>query len=121
MAPHQYVVPYCQACDDLDMHWAADMALRLLQARHASRQQASSSSSSSSSEPAFWVPWVDSLPQRVVTPVEFTAQEVQQLVIPSTIQVGCQGRACCHTLHLQCSATINKVRAPGLLQPLRLG
>lgn len=73
-----------------DMHWAADMALRLLQSRHASKHSkltSSDNNSSSSDHPAFWVPWVDSLPQQVVTPVEFTSAEVQQLVIPSTVQV----------------------------------
>jgi hypothetical protein len=65
------------------MHWAAEMALRLLQERHAAQQNNSSSSSSS-----FWQPWVASLPEHVVTPVEFTEEEVQALVLYSTIQVG---------------------------------
>jgi hypothetical protein len=78
-----------KAADELELHWAAEMALRLLQARHASRHQhdGSSSSSSSSGSPGSWAPWVDSLPQHVVTPVEFTTEEVEQLVIPSTVQV----------------------------------
>jgi hypothetical protein len=63
------------------MHWAAEIALRLLQERHA--QQSDSSSGSS-----FWQPWIASLPERVVTPVEFTEEAVQALVLPSTIQVG---------------------------------
>jgi hypothetical protein len=81
-----------QSADDLELHWAADMALRLLQARHASSHQQNSSSkgtsrSSDASSPAFWGPWVDSLPQHIVTPVAFTTEEVEQLVIPSTVQV----------------------------------
>ncbi|WIA16910.1 hypothetical protein OEZ85_013837 [Tetradesmus obliquus] len=63
------------------------MALRLLRERHASRQHNSSSSSSSgTSSSSFWQPWLASLPQHVPTPLEFTAAEVQQLVLPSTIQ-----------------------------------
>jgi hypothetical protein len=73
-----------QAADELELHWAAEMALRLLQARHASRHQHGGSSSRS---PGFWGPWVESLPQHVVTPVEFATEEVMQLVIPSTVQV----------------------------------
>jgi hypothetical protein len=75
-----------QSYEDLELHWAAEMALRLLQARHAS-SSSSSSTPSDASSPAFWGPWVKSLPQRVVTPVDFTTEEVQQLVIPSTVQV----------------------------------
>lgn len=104
-----------QAYDDLEMHWAADMALRLLQARHASRQQSNgsssrSSSASDSSSATFWGPWVDSLPQRVVTPVEFTTQEVEQLVMPSTVQVcggcleGLMSMSCCQAFFI--SATV---------------
>jgi hypothetical protein len=70
------------------MHWAAEMGLRLLQERHACRTNSSSNSSSSSSKDAcFWGPWMESLPQSAVTPVEFTAAEVQQLVMPSAVQV----------------------------------
>jgi hypothetical protein len=80
---HFLLVVWCgilQAADDLQMHWAAEMGLRLLQERHAHH-------SSSSSSEGFWGIWIDSLPQHVVTPVEFTAAEVQQLVMPSAVQV----------------------------------
>jgi hypothetical protein len=86
------------------MHWAAEMALRLLQQRHAAQQHSSSSSSSgsSSSGGSFWQCWIDSLPQAVVTPVEFTADEVQALVLPGTIQVSallaCYTRLTVHLL-----------------------
>jgi hypothetical protein len=70
------------------MHWAAEMGLRLLQERHSCRTNSSSSSSDRSSEDAcFWGAWIESLPQSAVTPVEFTAAEVQQLVMPSAVQV----------------------------------
>jgi hypothetical protein len=78
-----------QPRDQQTMHWAAEMAVRLLQERHATQNHSSSSSSSSC-----WEPWIASLPQHVATPAEFTADEVQQLVLPSTVQVRC---LICHT------------------------
>jgi hypothetical protein len=81
-----------QAAEELEMHWAAEMGLRLLQERHACLTNSSSSSSNGSSnnggnDQGFWGPWIDSLPHSAVTPVEFTAGEVQQLVMPSAVQV----------------------------------
>jgi hypothetical protein len=87
-----------QTPDDLEIHWAAEMALRLLQQRHACRKLQTSHSSSSSSKSSnsssggdgcFWQPWISSLPASVVTPVEFTDEEVELLVLPSAQQVGC--------------------------------
>jgi hypothetical protein len=72
-----------QPSDELEMHWAAEMGLRLLQARHASEHGHGSSGGST----VDWGPWIASLPARVVTPVEFTTREVEALTIPSTVQV----------------------------------
>lgn len=87
------------------MHWAAAMALKLLQERHSCRQSSSSSTdqysdaSASSSDSSCWQPWIASLPQSVVTPAEFTSEEVQQLVLPSTRQV--KPQHCCNA-HMLC-------------------
>lgn len=80
------------------MHWAAEMAFRLLEERHACRSSSAASSSSnggssnggsstSDGGSGCWQQWIDSLPLSVVTPVEFTTEEVEQLVLPSTVQV----------------------------------
>jgi hypothetical protein len=82
------------------MHWAAELALRLLQERHAAQNIDSSSSGSS-----FWQPWIASLPERVVTPLEFTEEEVQALVLPSTIQVRCNCYNC-HINNLLCKPAV---------------
>jgi hypothetical protein len=58
----------------MEMHWAAEMALRLLSAR-------------AEGEASGWQPWLDSLPQSVVTPVEFNDAEVALLTLPGTVQV----------------------------------
>jgi hypothetical protein len=62
------------------MHWAAEMAMRLLQARHACRSGGGGAGSE-------WAPWIDTLPGRVVTPVEFSPAEVERCGVPSTIHV----------------------------------
>lgn len=76
--------PACRPCTqpeaELRMHWAAEMALRLL------RERAAGAASS-------WQPWLDALPARVATPVEFTPREVQALAVPTTVQV--RAIACC--------------------------
>jgi hypothetical protein len=79
------------------MHWAAEMGLRLLQERHACREAAvaagggSSSSASSGSGVSdatrrCWGTWIECLPPRVVTPLEFTPEQVQRCGVPSTIK-----------------------------------
>uniref|UniRef100_A0A383V998 SET domain-containing protein n=1 Tax=Tetradesmus obliquus TaxID=3088 RepID=A0A383V998_TETOB len=95
-----------QAADDLQMHWAAEMGLRLLQERHAHRH---SSSSSSSSSGGFWGTWVDSLPASVVTPVEFTAAEVQQLVMPSAVQAVLNMRACLEDCYCEMEQQLQQI------------
>jgi hypothetical protein len=97
---------YFQPDPELTIHWAAEMGLRLLQERHtcrqaaASRRDSSSSSSSSSSSGGGggggssggsggspWCDWIACLPERVITPLEFTADQVARCGVPCTTQV----------------------------------
>lgn len=79
-----------QPAGELEIHWAAEMALRLLQARHASQHQQHHQHDS-----VDWGPWIASLPERVATPVEFTTSEIEQLVLPGVVQVGMKRRVVC--------------------------
>ncbi|GBF87434.1 hypothetical protein Rsub_00145 [Raphidocelis subcapitata] len=62
------------------LHWAAEMGLRLLQARHACRGGGGGGGGGE------WGPWIEALPSRVVTPAEFSATEAERCGVPSTIQ-----------------------------------
>ncbi|KAF8065588.1 hypothetical protein HT031_003189 [Scenedesmus sp. PABB004] len=64
-----------QPTDELEMHWAAEMALRLLREHHAAGAGGSA-----------WEPWLASLPRDVPTPVEFTQREVELLAVPASIR-----------------------------------
>jgi len=72
----------------LRMHWAAEMGMRLLQERHACSQAGAASDAGSGSKGGGgWCPWVAVLPQRVVTPLEFTEEEAAQCGVPATVRV----------------------------------
>eukprot|EP00775_Hariotina_reticulata_P012282 gene12282-12418_t len=77
---------------ELKMHWAADMALDLLQLRHeyeASRsvQDCSSTSNvSGHSSTVDWAPFLSNLPSDVTGPLQFTTEEAKQLVISSAVR-----------------------------------
>ena len=93
------------------MHWSADLAFRLLTIKHQTdnRTQSSSSSTpndsskgiksdsnnnnSSSSRSLIdavdWSHWLACLPDQVITPVQFSEEEVQHLGLTSTVEVCC--------------------------------
>lgn len=109
---------HVQTAEDLEVHWAAEMGLRLLQERHACRNSSSKGSTIDRSESCsggFWGAWVESLPRHAVTPVEFTAAEVQQLVMPSAVQVGCWQEACAAVKHVPCGRGLLPISCPCII------
>ncbi|KAG2439439.1 hypothetical protein HXX76_004795 [Chlamydomonas incerta] len=66
---------------DSELHWSADMGLRLLKARHASRQQAQQPAlqQSRSGGAVDWGVWIRSLPTAVRTPLEYGDAELGAL------------------------------------------
>lgn len=83
------------------MHWAVEMGMRLLEERHAAAQGAAaaaagagpsgstgaSSSAGASAGAGKWRDWVACLPERVVTPLEMSEDQVARLGVPYTIRV----------------------------------
>ncbi|KAF6251907.1 hypothetical protein COO60DRAFT_577679 [Scenedesmus sp. NREL 46B-D3] len=101
-----------QTAEDLEVHWAAEMGLRLLQERHACRNSSSKGSTIDRSESCsggFWGAWVESLPRHAVTPVEFTAAEVQQLVMPSAVQAILNMRACLEDCYAELEPQLQQI------------
>ncbi|KAG2445278.1 hypothetical protein HYH02_008745 [Chlamydomonas schloesseri] len=66
-----------------ELHWSADMALRLLKARHAASQQpkaqAQHAQSGRKPDGADWGVWIRSLPTAVRTPLEYSDAELGAL------------------------------------------
>ncbi|KAF6253661.1 hypothetical protein COO60DRAFT_1703728 [Scenedesmus sp. NREL 46B-D3] len=101
-----------QAAEDLEVHWAAEMGLRLLQERHACRNSSSKGSTndrSHSCSGGFWGAWIESLPRHAVTPVEFTAAEVQQLVVPSAVQAILNMQACLEDCYAELEPQLQQI------------
>jgi hypothetical protein len=64
------------------MHWSADMAFRLLQEVHLSRQASKGESYAGGSAWGAWLPW---LPAEVATPLQFSDEEVAEIQYPDTV------------------------------------
>ena len=81
---------------ELEMHWAAEMGLRLLQERAKCRRRqeadasgtsgsSGSSSGSGGSSGSRWRAWIECLPARVLTPLEFTPAQARACGVPATV------------------------------------